>query len=122
MPVNPDTLTMHKRRMDYAALFGVEQYGLVGGGRLRTRPPTADEYKNLAAGCEELAKYGADKGITLAYHPHVGCTIETEDEIDILLNETKNTSCASMFRTSDWWAKTRLPIFANINHASVTCT
>src|SRR5262249_21646689 len=23
------------------------------------------------------------------YHPHVGCTIETEAEIDILLNETK---------------------------------
>ncbi len=91
VPVNPDTITMHKRRMDYAALFGAEQYGLVGGGRLRTRPPTADEYKNLAAGCEELAKYGADKGITLAYHPHVGCTIETEGEIDILLNETKKT-------------------------------
>lgn len=91
VPVNPDTLTIHKRRMDYAALFGVEQYGLVGGGRLRTRPPTAEEYKNLAAGCEELAVYGADKGIMLAYHPHVGCTIETEAEIDILLNETKKT-------------------------------
>lgn len=60
-------------------------------GRLRTRPPTAAEYKNLANGCEELAKYGADKGITLAYHPHVGCTIETEVEIDIFLNQTKQS-------------------------------
>ena len=41
--------------------------------------------------CEELAKYGADKGVGLAYHPHVGCTIETEAEIDILLNETRQT-------------------------------
>ena len=64
-------------------------YGLVGGSRLRMHPPTADEYKNLAQACEELAKYGANKGIGLAYHPHVGCTIETEAEIDILLNETK---------------------------------
>lgn len=91
VPINPETITIHKRRMDYAALFSVEHYGIVGGGRLRTRPPTAAEYKNLAAGCEELAKYGEDKGIGLSYHPHVGCTIETEDEIDILLNQTKKT-------------------------------
>ncbi len=91
VPVSAETLTIHKRRMDYAALFGVEMYGLVGGGRLRTRPPTLDEYKDLARGCEELAKYGARLGIGLAYHPHVGCTIETEAEIDLLLNETKRT-------------------------------
>jgi sugar phosphate isomerase/epimerase len=91
VPLSADSLYIHKRRLDYAALFGAEMYGLVGGGRLRTRPPTAAEYKNLAEGCEALAEYGAGLGIGLAYHPHVGCTIETEDEIDILLNETKKT-------------------------------
>jgi inosose dehydratase len=64
-------------------------YGLVGGGRARMRPPTAEEYRQLARACEELAEYGAGIGLGLAYHPHVACTIETEDEIDILLNETK---------------------------------
>jgi sugar phosphate isomerase/epimerase len=91
VPVSAEQITIHKRRIDYAALFGAEMYGLVGGGRLRTRPPTAAEYSNLANACEELAVYGADKGVGLAYHPHVGCTIETEAEIDILLNETKQT-------------------------------
>jgi inosose dehydratase len=91
VPVSAEQLTIHKRRMDYAALFGAEMYGLVGGSRLRMRPPSTDDYKNLAQACEALAKYGADKGIGLAYHPHVGCTIETEAEIDILLNETKKT-------------------------------
>lgn len=91
VPVGAESLNIHKRRIDYAALFGVEMYGLVGGGRLRQRPPNMEEYKNLANACEELAKYGASKGIGLAYHPHVGCTIETEEEIDILLNETKKT-------------------------------
>jgi inosose dehydratase len=91
VPVSTDQLTIHKRRMDYAALFGAEMYGLVGGGRLRQRPPNTDEFKNLASACEELAQYGTDKGIGLAYHPHVGCTIETEAEIDILLNETRKT-------------------------------
>lgn len=89
VPVSAESLTIHKRRMDYAALFGAEMYGLVGGGRLRTRPPSADEYKNLAQGCEALAVYGDAIGVGLAYHPHVGCTIETEAEIDILLHETQ---------------------------------
>ncbi len=91
VPVSAESITIHKRRIDYAALFGAEMYGLVGGGRLRTRPPSKDEYKNLADACEDLATYGADKGVGLAYHPHVGCTIETEAEIDILLNQTRRT-------------------------------
>lgn len=91
VPVSRDQIILHKRRIDYAALFGAEMYGLVGGGRLRYRPPTSDEYSNLAAGCEELAGYAADKGIGIAYHPHTGCTIETEAEIDILLNQTRLT-------------------------------
>jgi inosose dehydratase len=88
VPVSAEQLTIHKRRMDYAALFGAEMYGLVGGSRLRMRPPNADEYQNLATACEALTSYGADKGISVAYHPHVGCTIETEAEIDLLLNAT----------------------------------
>ena len=91
LPITTEQLTIHQRRMDYAALFGAEMYGLVGGGRLRTRPPIAAEYDNLADACEELAVYGAGLGIGLAYHPHVGCTIETENEIDLLLNETQQT-------------------------------
>ena len=50
--VSQDAITVHKRRMDYAALFGAEMYGLVGGSRLRTRAPNKDEYKNLADACE----------------------------------------------------------------------
>lgn len=91
VPVSVEQLTIHKRRIDYAALFGADMYGLVGGSRQRMRPPTSDEYKNLAAACEELAVYGADRGVGLAYHPHVGCTIETEAEIDLLLHETQKT-------------------------------
>jgi sugar phosphate isomerase/epimerase len=55
------------------------------------RPPTAEEYRQLAQACEALAVFGVDHGIGLAYHPHVGCTIETEAEIDLLLNETDKT-------------------------------
>jgi sugar phosphate isomerase/epimerase len=91
VPVSAEALAIHQRRMEYAALFGAEMYGLVGGTRLRTRPPTLDEYKDLAQACEALAAHGARLGLGLAYHPHVGCTIETEAEIDLLLNETRKT-------------------------------
>lgn len=78
-----------KNQIDYAALFGADAMGLYGGTRLRWRTPSDDEYDDLARCCEELAIYGADKGVTVAYHPHVACTIETEDEIDRLMDKTR---------------------------------
>ena len=66
VPSNKDQLTRLKNQIDYAALFGAEAIGLVGGTRLRWRPPTDDEYADLARSCEELAIYGADKGVAVA--------------------------------------------------------
>ena len=89
VPTDKGQLTRLKNQIDYAALFDAEAMGIYGGTRLRWRPPTAGEYADLANFCEELAVYGRDKGITVAYHPHVACTIETEDEIDRLLDQTR---------------------------------
>src|SRR5260370_17043788 len=47
VPVSAESMTIHKRRIDYAALFGAEMYGLVASGRFRTPPPSAHESKNL---------------------------------------------------------------------------
>jgi inosose dehydratase len=91
VPASEAQLNIHRRRMEYAALLGAEMYGLVGGGRQRMRPPTPNEYTALARACEALAEFGADLGLGLAYHPHTGCTIETEAEIDLLLNATRQT-------------------------------
>ena len=88
LPTDRVQRTKLRRHIDHAAELGAEAYGLVGGTRLRWRAPTADEYTDLARFCEDLAIYGADRGVTVAYHPHVACTIETEEEIDRLLNAT----------------------------------
>jgi inosose dehydratase len=90
VPVSADSITMHKQRIEFAGRMGATMYGLVGGTRLRQRPPTKEEYASLAAACEELAVFGADWGVTAAYHPHTGCTIETQDEIDLLLDQTQH--------------------------------
>lgn len=89
LPTDDKQLTKLKRHLDYAATMGAGLFGLVGGGRLRWRPPSDAEYSELAEFCEELARYSAAQGVTVAYHPHVACTIETEAEIDILLARTE---------------------------------
>lgn len=89
IPTNADQLVKLKNQIDYAAKFGAEAIGLVGGSRLRWRPPSDAEHADLARFCEELAIYGADKGVAVAYHPHVACTVETEDEIDRLMDQTR---------------------------------
>jgi inosose dehydratase len=78
----------HRRRIDYAAATGADTYGIAGGGRRRQSAPTADEFRALAGLLEDLAAYGADRGVEVAYHPHVGTTIETEEETDRLLDAT----------------------------------
>lgn len=88
LPITEEQRTVHQRRIDYAAELGAAAYGLVGGQRLRQRPPTAAEYAALSAFLEDLAVYGAARGMLVAYHPHTGCTVETADELDTLLRGT----------------------------------
>jgi inosose dehydratase len=78
-----------RNEIAYAATLGAAHYGLVGGDRLRWRPPSTAEEHALARFCEELACFGADLGLQVAYHPHVACTVETEAEIDRLLAATR---------------------------------
>ncbi len=89
LPVSERQRTVHQHRIEFAAELGAEDYGLVGGGRLRQRAPSASDIHDLAHLCESLASYGATMGVTVAYHPHTGCTVETEAEIDALMNETQ---------------------------------
>jgi sugar phosphate isomerase/epimerase len=89
VPTDRVQLTKLKHHVDYAAEIGAEAVGLVGGSRLRWAPPSDAEYADLARFCEELAVYARDKGVAVAYHPHVACTIETEEEIDRLMDQSK---------------------------------
>ena len=89
LPADAFQLTRMKNEIAYAAEIGSEHYGLIGGDRLRWRPPSDAEYDELARFCEELAVFGTALGVDVAYHPHVACTIETEAEIDWLMHSTK---------------------------------
>jgi sugar phosphate isomerase/epimerase len=81
--------TKLRNHVRFAAEIGANAFGLVGGGRLRYRPPSTDEYATVASISEDLARYGRELGVTVAYHPHVACTVETSTEIQLLLDQTE---------------------------------
>lgn len=89
LPITANQETRMRHEIAYAAEVGATHYGLIGGTRLRYRPPSAEEAALLAAFCDELARYGESLGVQVAYHPHVACTVETEAEIDRLLDATQ---------------------------------
>jgi sugar phosphate isomerase/epimerase len=88
LPVTDEQRKVMRNRITFAAEIGASEFGLVGGGRLRYRPPADAEYAELADFCEELAVFGRSVGVGVSYHPHVACTIETSAEIDRLVTQT----------------------------------
>jgi inosose dehydratase len=88
LPVSDEQRKVLKNRIAFSAEIGAEQFGLVGGGRLRFRPPTESEYNELTDFCEELAVFAAELGVVVSYHPHVACTIETSEEIERMVTRS----------------------------------
>ena len=89
LPVDDAQRVRIQNEIAYAAQLGAAHYGLIGGDRLRWRPPSAAEESSLARFCEDLADHGVELGVRVAYHPHVACTVETGEEIDRLLAATR---------------------------------
>lgn len=87
---SPRGIESHKKRIDYAAALGVDLYGVVGPTRLRERPPTSSELRRLADYSEGLATYGRDRGVRVAYHPHVACWVERHPQIEQLMAMTSD--------------------------------
>ena len=74
----------HRRQIEFAGELGAAAYGLVGGQRRRQRAPAGRGVRRprrSARGGVDAAQVGVDIG----YHPHSGCTVETEAEIDRVL-------------------------------------
>lgn len=49
---------------------------------------TDDEWKRLCEGLNNLGKLATEKGMRLTYHHHMGTGVQTEAEIDRLMNNT----------------------------------
>ena len=51
-----------------------------------------DEWRIFLNRLEDLARYMNDQGMSLSYHPHIGTVIETQEEMDKLMNETQEVN------------------------------
>jgi inosose dehydratase len=78
-------LERQRRALEYAAELGCVVYCFLGGERVDRRRPTDDELKRLAEQAERLIDHAAPLGLTVAYHAHPRCTVESEAEQDRLL-------------------------------------
>ena len=65
------------------AIHGADDTALVDRPRL-----AAEDWAKFGAGVEALAAYAAEQGITLVYHHHMGTVVESEAEIDLLMQHT----------------------------------
>ncbi len=86
-----ESMKIATARVDYAGEFGVKALMVGGGGRDPSRETTEDDYKALAENLEELAQYATQYDIAVAYHPHIGCIVETNEEVDRLFQYTELT-------------------------------
>ncbi|MBT9369759.1 myo-inosose-2 dehydratase [Rhizobium sp. CSW-27] len=56
---------------------------------LADRPKLAEaDWAKFGAGVEALAEFSASQGISLVYHHHMGTVVESEAEIDLLMQHT----------------------------------
>jgi len=74
-----------RRLIEYAGELGCSVYCFLGGQRVVRRLPSDDEFKRLAEQAEILIDYAAPFGLTVAYHAHPRCTVESEQEQERLL-------------------------------------
>ena len=53
---------------------------------------TRDEWRTFLTRLEELARRTADLGLPLSFHAHMGTVIQSAEDIDRLMNETRHTN------------------------------
>ena len=81
-------LERQKRLIEYAGELGCGLYAFIGAPRVPLRLPTEEEFKQLADVSESLIDHAEPLGLTVVYHAHPRCTVESEAEQDRLLSYT----------------------------------
>ncbi|WP_426625560.1 sugar phosphate isomerase/epimerase family protein [Leifsonia sp. McL0607] len=88
----PDELDRIRRSAALAAQFGAERL-VIGGGARRAAGTTDDDYRRLADSLNEVADIAESQGIEASYHPHLSTIVESPEELDRLLPNTRIGFC-----------------------------
>jgi inosose dehydratase len=80
-----------KRKVEYAAKFGVKALMVCGGFPKKGMNLNESHFEVLGRELEELSLYASEFNMQVAFHPHIGCRVETKEDIDKLFKYTKFT-------------------------------
>jgi inosose dehydratase len=81
----PPNTAEYRRHMDYASEFGVKIIMVCGGFIARRRNTFDSDYAQFAENLAAAQAYADRYQQKIAFHPHVGCIVETQAEVDRLL-------------------------------------
>jgi inosose dehydratase len=81
----PPNTAEYRQHMDYASELGVNVIMVCGGFIARRRNTFDSDYAQFAENLAAAQAYADRYEQKIAYHPHVGCIVETQDEVDRLL-------------------------------------
>jgi inosose dehydratase len=83
---HPPSMDQFRRDADYAVEMGLETLMVCGGFLPEKRRTTVEsDYELFAGVVHEAAEHARGNGQRIAYHPHLGCIIETLEELDRLM-------------------------------------
>ena len=66
---------------------------MVGGGARRAAGTTDADYTALAAALDQVTDIAEQRGLTACYHPHLTTIVESPDELDRLMPQTRIGFC-----------------------------
>ncbi|MEA2269128.1 MAG: inosose dehydratase, partial [Solirubrobacteraceae bacterium] len=88
----PEELWRVGRACEWAAELGAEHL-VLGGGAQRVRPPTDADYDRMAASIDEVVRLAERHGLVASFHPHMGTTVQSPEQIERLLSRTGVNLC-----------------------------
>jgi inosose dehydratase len=88
----PDELHRVQRAAELAATFGAERL-VVGGGARRAAGTTDEDYRRLAEALDRVTEIAESQGLSASYHPHLSTIVESPDELERLLPNTRIGFC-----------------------------
>lgn len=88
----PDELSRVNRAAELAKQFGATNL-VVGGGARRASGTLDDDYARLAAALDQVTLIAEKHGLSACYHPHLTTIVESPEELDRLLPQTRIGFC-----------------------------
>ncbi len=81
-----------KKVARFAASLGAEQL-VIGGGAVRSSGIQDIDYARLAEALNHLDDFAAELGLQATYHPHLGTTVQTREQLSKIMELTKIGLC-----------------------------